>query len=272
MKLEYKIKENVLQSIESFCKENDLTPINIRGIYKKNKAKIFLTLKCKECGSRFDIQWESIKQQKYRGLCTKCAHKKSSDYKLLSVDEIIKRFENEGFKVVTPRSKIKRRGGRSIYNTTVQITNKCGNIYSTSCNNFCNNIEYYRGLSDIDNAMYGCKSKLELLVRRFLDENNIPFKQEFIFSDCKNVAPLRFDFALYYDTENLLLIEVDGEQHFNKGGLFGGDFESTAKRDKIKNYYCEEHNIPLLRIPYTAFRRKNNDYKNMILEFIHNNR
>ena len=270
--MKYEIRKSVLQNIELFCKDNNLSPINIRGVYKKNKAKIFLTLICSECGSRFDIQWESLKQQKYRDLCTKCAHRRSTEYKTLNVDSIIKRFEQEGFRVITPKDKIKRHGGRSIYNTTVQIENKYGNIYSTNCNNFCTNIDYYRKLSNIDNKMYGAKSRYEYFVREFLKENNIPFKQEFVISDCKNVAPLRFDFALYYNTDNFLLIEVDGEQHFGKGGLFGEDFKSIIKRDKIKNYYCEKHKIPLLRIPYNAFKRKNNDYKNMILEFVQNNR
>lgn len=37
--------------------------------------------------------------------------------------------------------------------------------------------------------------------------------------------------------------------------FFGGNntFEITQKHDKIKNTYCKEHNINLLRIPYYEF-------------------
>ena len=36
-------------------------------------------------------------------------------------------------------------------------------------------------------------------------------------------------------------MKVGGEEEFRK----------TQKRDKIKNTYCQVHNIPLLRLPYT---------------------
>ena len=54
-----------------------------------------------------------------------------------------------------------------------------------------------------------------------------------------------------------LFIEYDGKQHFEATRYYGKDiksnqdvFEQTQKRDKIKNKYCEDNKINLLRIPY----------------------
>lgn len=70
-----------------------------------------------------------------------------------------------------------------------------------------------------------------------------------------------FDFAVFNKNNNILLylIEFDGSQHFtyfyeenNKGWNNKENFDITRKNDLIKNKYCFEHNIPLIRIPYNA--------------------
>ena len=43
-------------------------------------------------------------------------------------------------------------------------------------------------------------------------------------------------------------IEYDGEQHYKKDNIF--DYEYTHRHDEIKNQWCRENNVPLIRIPY----------------------
>lgn len=100
----------------------------------------------------------------------------------------------------------------------------------------------------------GCikRSVGEFQIEHLLKENNIFYNKEKIFDDCRNVdtnRPLRFDFYI----NNQYLIEYDGEQHFIKSRWNEErDFlEKRRERDEIKNKYCKEHNIPLIRIPYT---------------------
>ena len=52
-----------------------------------------------------------------------------------------------------------------------------------------------------------------------------------------------------------LIIEYDGEQHFKPISAFGGEdgFWTTITHDAIKNQYCEDNNINILRIPYWEF-------------------
>lgn len=91
-------------------------------------------------------------------------------------------------------------------------------------------------------------SKGEKIIREYLEDNSINFKQEHKFEDCKNKRSLPFDF---YIPKCNLCIEFDGEQHFKANNYFGEkEFELTQKRDNIKNKYCKNNNINLLRIPY----------------------
>ena len=106
-------------------------------------------------------------------------------------------------------------------------------------------------------------SGLELKTKNWLEENNIEYISEKIFPDCIYKLPLRFDFYL---TKLNKIIEVDGQQHYypySFGNKEDKDifekFNIGKERDKIKDEYCKNHNIPMIRIPYSAFR--SNKYK-----------
>lgn len=93
------------------------------------------------------------------------------------------------------------------------------------------------------------RSKGEKLISDFLEEYNIEFITEKEFDDLYYIKKLRFDF--YIEKYNLL-IEFDGIQHFKEVDFFGGKeyLYNVQLRDSIKNNYCKEKNINLLRIPY----------------------
>jgi hypothetical protein len=100
-----------------------------------------------------------------------------------------------------------------------------------------------------------CKeSKGENKIRIFLKRNNIIFEQEKTFDNCFHKSKLIFDF---YIPENNLCIEFDGIQHFKPMSFFGGKegYEDTIKRDGIKNKFCLENNIDLIRISYKEIRK-----------------
>jgi very-short-patch-repair endonuclease len=100
---------------------------------------------------------------------------------------------------------------------------------------------------------YGCpqcnESHGERQVRLWLEKNNISYEFQMKFEDCKDINPLPFDF--YLPNYNIA-IEYDGKQHFEPIEYFGGiiSFERTVKHDNIKNEYCKNNGILLLRIPY----------------------
>ncbi len=101
-----------------------------------------------------------------------------------------------------------------------------------------------------------CKiSKGEQVIMNFLDTNNIKYETQYKFEDCLSQTlqkKLSFDFYL---VDKNICIEYDGIQHFKPIEKWGGldRFEKQTFNDKIKNKYCEDNEIKLLRIPYTSF-------------------
>jgi len=106
-------------------------------------------------------------------------------------------------------------------------------------------------------------STAEILIRDELNTYNISNTSQFRIKECRNKNSLPFDHAIFGDIEKsnlIFLIEYDGPHHFYPV-CFGGmskelaieEFKQTQINDKIKDQYCLENNIPLLRIPYWEF-------------------
>ena len=94
------------------------------------------------------------------------------------------------------------------------------------------------------------RSKGEEQIESILLKNNINFKTQKKFENCKDKRKLPFDFYL---PKYNLCIEYDGEQHFKIFNNFWGGISQlsiTQKHDQIKNKFCKENNINLLRIKY----------------------
>ena len=91
-----------------------------------------------------------------------------------------------------------------------------------------------------------------MYIQNYLTKINVQYQKEYTVRI--NDHYYRFDFYL---PQYNMFIEYDGEQHYVVAG-FGMKteeekqyaFHMTQLNDKIKNKYCEENNIYLLRIPY----------------------
>jgi very-short-patch-repair endonuclease len=96
----------------------------------------------------------------------------------------------------------------------------------------------------------------ELYIENVLDKNKIEYNKQHTFLDCNNqrqgssCKKLPFDFYL---PKYNCCIEYDGEQHFKPKKFFGGEegFLRRQQLDKIKDQYCKDNGIKLIRIPYT---------------------
>lgn len=96
----------------------------------------------------------------------------------------------------------------------------------------------------------GCvRSKGEQIIAGILKEHNIDFVKQKTFSTCKNKNRLRFDFWL---PEYGVCLEYDGIQHYKKSNEWDNDekFATRKKNDKIKDQWCAENGVILIRIPY----------------------
>ena len=126
----------------------------------------------------------------------------------------------------------------------------CGNIIKTR-------IQHLRGWKSgnghwCHTISCGCKkiSSGELLIDSLLCEHNIKYQTQYRF---EQLYQYPFDFAIFDNNNNLLcVIEYDGQQHFESCTFFGGEsaFKHQQERDELKNKWCKDNNINLIRIPY----------------------
>lgn len=123
--------------------------------------------------------------------------------------------------------------------------NKCGHIWYITPNQLLRNA--------------GCPkcatSKGEAKIREYLYVNKIEFIEQYRIKECKDKLPLPFDFAIFKSNELNTLIEYQGEQHYKPMRFNNSDkkFKETLSHDKIKEKFCKENNIKLIKIPYTEF-------------------
>lgn len=106
------------------------------------------------------------------------------------------------------------------------------------------------------------ESKGEKEISKFLDKYKITYKRQHKFEDCKNQYQLPFDF---YIPLMRTAIEFDGIQHYQPIDYFGGleAYNRLKINDEIKNNYCEDNYINLIRIKY--------DQENIIWELLWEN-
>lgn len=260
------MKEKLKIQVLEFCNDNKIELITTRTMKKHSRTRTILSIYCKKCHRRFDIGFDTIQKQEYAGLCSQCSHNLRAQNKKNQAKSIVDKFEKYGYKVLTPQHKIKPRGKKNIYFTKLEIQDKFGNIYKTDYNNFYRNLAQYTQYNNEvyqEQAITNNKNAMQIL-KDFFDKQGIPYKQDFRFMDCKKKQfILPFDFCLFYNTSNKLLVELDGVQHLNK------HYTELYKNTKIKNYYCAHNNIPLLRISYADV--KNDNYQKQILSFLGNN-
>lgn len=121
----------------------------------------------------------------------------------------------------------------------------------------CGNTKELPGVSVTKGNTLSCgclkMSHGELKITQLLKEANIPYTREKALFTFDNGASARFDFFV----DETYVIEYDGEQHYQSNDRWWNTPEYTdaqQERDKIKNQWCKEHNIPIIRIPYTHLK------------------
>lgn len=197
------------------------------------------TFYCEKCNSEFEQTPRRIIVEKIYG-CNCCVTKKKTHQEFLDTlgEETLKEYEVlEEYVNIDSKIQFKHKVCDTIFSLTpYQFVTRHKKQYCPIC--------YYK------------KSGGEITIAKFLEENQIDYQKEFIFPD---LPRYRYDF--FVPSFNMVL-EFDGAQHFYPINFFGGQkgFEEQQKRDQVKNQYCLNHNITILRIPYNEI-----DYLNQIL-------
>jgi hypothetical protein len=259
---EYHVKIKDLNSKERYkcpiCKMKKEASDFIKKVYELkgseytvicefNLDNVSFKLRHNKCGTEFTTTPNEFLSRK-----DKCKHPKCSDRanKYNFNDKI---FEKYGSEYIA----LDEYQGSSVKIRFKHNVSHCGKIFENKPKYFLTG----KGLCPCRSTSRG-----ESTVSKVLKSYKVDFKREYTFEDCKDVNQLRFDFAIFRDSLILCLIEYDGKQHFEPIEWFGGReaFEATRVRDEIKNNYCKENNIPLLRIPYW----EKDNIETLIIEFI----
>lgn len=155
------------------------------------------------------------------------------------------------------------------YNSQYKIDNhiKSKNAY-WDCKCKCGKIFTANSGEILQNRILSCgclgtrKSNGEKIIENILKEHNINYVYDLgYFEDLKLPSGMigRYDFILLDEHEKpYRIIEFDGKQHYKKNNYFDDSKESFEYRqlsDKIKDEYALQHNIPLIRIPYTKIKQ-----------------
>ena len=84
-------------------------------------------------------------------------------------------------------------------------------------------------------------------IKEFLETKKVKFKHQY---PVKSIQK-RYDFCIFIHGIRLM-IEFDGEQHFQPVEQWGGEeaYQKQKLVDKEKTEWCEKHRIPFLRIRY----------------------
>lgn len=151
--------------------------------------------------------------------------------------------------------------------TAIKPIGTYGHTVLWECKCKCGNIKYTTSNHLLSGQISSCgclKSYGELLVKQYLNKHNISYKTEYNLGNLKNIPKsiTRVDFAIFKDETIIGFIEVDGVQHYDKNNPWYN--EGVEENSKLKELYCNEHNIPLLHLFYNNKQINLEELKNFL--------
>lgn len=195
-------------------------------------SRTCLKIKCSH-GHIFQMRFHDLKNGQR---CPKCYHERLSKEMTYTWEFVREKIENEeGYKLLSKEY-------RSAKNDKLKI--QCPKNHE---------FEMCFGNWQQGQRCSKCKtSKGEKRIEEFLINNDIEYIREYKFADCKYKRCLPFDFYL---PQYNCCIEFDGSQHSNAVEHFGGKkrLEDTIIKDGIRDQYCENNGIKLIRIDYSEY-------------------
>lgn len=207
--------------------KNSLKNFEVIEKYVNNATPI--KVKCKRCGKERYINPSSIFYNNATVRCDDC------DKNPLAKSH--EDFVNE-ISILSPYVTVLNE-----YSNTLSIMNCKCNLCAYEWSTKAKNLLAGKGCPNCN------KSKGERRIQSFLHQKEIKYFSEYKFPDCKDIYPLPFDFYL---PDLNVAIEFDGKQHTTKIEIFGGQeaLDITRKHDEMKNEYCKNNGIRLIRISY----------------------
>lgn len=219
-----------IQDINNFVTKNSNCKLLSKEYHHLDEELDFIC----ECGNIFKMSFKKFKYREKRK-CPDCNFliKFSRKWNIETIKKYVE--DNSDCELISDE-----------YKSTEKLKfkcGKCGKTFTSTFNAFRR--KKIKACPSCNRAVSAGERKL----MKLLDDYKIKYIPQYTFDDCKFECKLRFDFFL---PEFNTLIEVDGIQHIKPIEKFGGEeeFEKTIIKDEIKNNYCKNNNIQLIRIAY----------------------
>lgn len=235
-------KSKMNSLIDTYIKN---TGYKLKSVGDFNYRRTIITIEC----DKNHITEKTVNLLEHEHLCGECDGPKSLKLSNLieNIEAICKneKYHFNGF--------VYENGARSILDLTCENNHNYKPLYY----NFVNAGWRCGECASIRKSSKECR-----IIEQYFIDNNINFKTEYRFNDCKNIFTLPFDFYL---PDYNLCIEYDGIQHYQAIDFWGGEdsLEKQKLNDNIKNKYCIDNDISLIRIKYDEI-----DYIQKIVTFI----
>ncbi|MCA9052120.1 MAG: hypothetical protein KDA89_25465, partial [Planctomycetaceae bacterium] len=213
------------------------------SVYNRARMSPTLNFLCLKCGEKFNMSWDLIKKKTGCPYCSGYRVGKTND--LFSIPELASVLLEWDYKLNDKLPSDFTKGSE------VKVWWKC-----SSCGKNWKSAIYSRVAGS---GCPFCRSSIgEEKVFSWLNDNEkklkklglLSYVRQKSFGDCKHINKLYFDFGLLFSNSKWIMIEYDGIFHYED--ILGNpkNFKLSQKRDKIKNSYCENNNMELIRIPY----------------------
>lgn len=228
------------KSFSSNPKSKYILDINPRTIFK-NSHKLY-DFNCNNCKHIFRISLLSVNIN--NSWCSYCANKKlckDNNCKICFEKSFVSHHKSKYWSNknnMNPREVFKNSHKKYLFECDKKHLFKIQLDHITNLNNWCNKCNETKGENNITN---------------YLVKYNIKHISQKKFKKLKYKRLLRYDFYLI---DYNLLIEYDGEQHFNnntRNKHFNKTYKIRRFKDILKNKYCLEHKINLLRISFKEY-------------------
>ena len=219
---------NIKKTDEYFKKEiyNRVSDeYTVLGSYVNSAIKI--KVKHNKCGTIYEVKPNDFLNGKRCPYCYGKMKKTDTKFKR-EVESIVGNEYTFLDSYVDSKSKIKVRH------------NKCNTVYEVRPDMFLKG----------ERCPYCNSPKGEISINKILKSLGIKYEYQKTFDDLKDSRLLSYDF---YIPSQDILIEYQGQQHYQPVGYFGGadTFELQQKHDKMKSDYAKDNGYKLITVPYT---------------------
>lgn len=220
-----------LKDAQKICADKGYTPLT--DAEERIGTRVLYRYLCPEHGEQVCLLENFLKGHG----CYQCGRKISSQ-KQLNSREYVEQYINgiNGNVLLNKEDYV----GSRVHNLRI-LCGKCGkHVFTTSFS------DYYNCGQTQCHSCASAESVGEHVIAEHLTELGIQYIREKKFKGCVDKRRLPFDF--YLPAKNMV-IEFDGPHHYYPVYSEEG-YLHTQYHDQIKNDYCEQNGILILRIPY----------------------